>query len=113
MKIIQATAVAVLAVQFLLAPLPERALPLAARPSLLEKQVAAYVGYHPQVLRQANQQGVVVVGLRVGKESRIARVTVYAQDEALRQCLVNRLQGKRLLGVKPSEAEQLVKLRFR
>jgi hypothetical protein len=104
--------VAVLALQFFLAPLLEPDPPLVAGPSLLEKQVAAYVGY-PQVLRQVNQQGVVVVGLRVGKESCIARVTVYTQDEALRQYLVNRLQGKRLHGVKSSDEEQLVKLRFR
>ena len=49
MRLIQATTVAVLALQFFFAPFPEpgvtdRDRPLVARPSLLGKQVAAYVG---------------------------------------------------------------------
>ncbi len=107
---------AVLALQFFIPSSPEernpqRDMQLFTGPSPLEKQVAAYVGY-PEVLRQANGEGVVVVGLRISKQSRIARVTVYAENEPLRKYLVNHLEGKSLHGVRSKREEQLVKLRF-
>jgi hypothetical protein len=116
MKIIRLTAVTVLVLQFFFASSPgerepQRDLQLFTGSSPLEKQVAAYVGY-PKVLRQANWEGVVVVGLRISKQSRIARVTVYAENEPLRVYLVNQLEGKILHGVRSKREEQLVKLRF-
>ena len=79
----------------------------------LEQQLAKYILY-PEILKQTQQPGVVVIQFRVNSDSELAQLTVFSQNEELNNTLLRQLTGKKLTGYAGIGDElHTVRLRFR
>jgi len=78
----------------------------------IEQQLSSYIAY-PEVLQQANREGVVVIRFKVNEDSRLGQLEVLSQDDKLNNSLIQQLTGKKvdLAKVNP-EQTHTVRLRF-
>jgi len=78
----------------------------------LEQQLTNYVSY-PDVLRDGNRSGVVVVQFKVSQDNRLSHVSVLSQDETLNNSLIKQLTGKKIdVAEAGSPQTHTVRLRF-
>ena len=78
----------------------------------LEQQLAKYISY-PDVLRQTQQPGVVVIQFKVNADSKLSQLEVFSQNEQLNNSLLQQLTGCKLTGYATSGSEvYTVRLRF-
>ena len=78
----------------------------------LAQQLAKYISY-PDVLKQTQQAGVVVIQFSVNADTRLAQLKVFSQNERLNNSLLQQLTGRKLVGYGSDPAEvHTVRLRF-
>ncbi len=78
----------------------------------LEQQLAKYISY-PDVLKQTQQPGVVVIQFKINPDSKLAQLEVFSQNEQLNNSLLQQLTGKKLAGYGSDGNEvYTVRLRF-
>jgi hypothetical protein len=81
-------------------------------PAQLSQQVASYISY-PQVLREGQREGIVVITFSVSENNRLSRLKVHTFDRDLNDDITRQLVGKkiRLADNNPFET-YAVRLRF-
>ncbi len=80
---------------------------------LWQEQIVAYISY-PEVLLQANREGIVALSYQVNADNRVSQVQVHASDERLKADLIKQLTGKKLYGSQPDQQKtHTIRLRFR
>ena len=76
-----------------------------------EQQLAKYIHY-PDVLRQTNKGGIVMIQFRVNADNELCQVEVFSQNEQLNVGLIRQLTGKKVMvAANPGEL-YTVRLRF-
>lgn len=71
-----------------------------------------YISY-PEVLKESNREGVVVIQFEVSEDSRVQKLKVLSENEQLNASLLKQLTGRKL-DVLPTDTNQMqtVRLRF-
>ncbi|WP_128546078.1 energy transducer TonB [Larkinella soli] len=72
----------------------------------LEQQIASYISY-PEVLLQAESEGVVVIRFRIDANNRLTDLQVYdGEDGKLNATLIKQLNGKKVFLTEPNHVEK-------
>jgi len=91
---------------------PTKRQPKTAPKATLEQQLTRYISY-PDVLKQSQQPGVVVIQFQVNSDNRLAGLEVFSQNEQLNNSLLQQLTGRKLAGYGSNPAQvHTVRLRF-
>lgn len=77
----------------------------------LEEQLVRYISY-PDVLKQTQQAGVVVIQFKINADSKLAQLEVFSQNDQLNNSLLRQLTGRKLAGY-ANDGNELYTVRLR